>query len=156
MTEVAQRTGKPWYARWWGIALLVLLGLAVLGALLDPAPQGETTGTATSGARAVAPVRVTAQELFAAFEENQVAAGQKYNDKPLLVSGTVQAIDEQLGSPALQLTTGNEFMPLNAIFPVTAGNQLAAMRRGQQVTIRCGRLRETVGFLALEDCSIAS
>lgn len=137
--------------------IAVLFGLGVLGSMMN---GGKPPATATSTANApstTAPVprtRATARQIFDDYQANQLRAAQLYDDKALEVSGTVQEIDESMGTPVLNLVTSNQFMPVKAEFDPDATAALAKMSKGAKVTIKCEGLRETGGFISLTECAL--
>src|SRR6267143_79813 len=56
--------------------------------------------------------KTTAQQLFADYEANEVAADEKIKDKVIEISGTVESIRKDLtDSIVISLRTSNQFMP---------------------------------------------
>lgn len=133
------------------LGLIGIFGaLIALGMIVDDGSKDDKAGQAA--AVAAPAVKTTASELFAAYEKNQIAAGQAYEGRPLEVAGVVQAINESMGTPVLELVTSNQFMPIGAHFPAESASVLAQVQKGQKVTVRCRELREAGGFLSLQDC----
>ena len=80
----------------------IVFGIGVIGALLpEPSPEEQAarkaervaTETAEANAKIDSASPVTARELAAAFEQNEVAAQQNYGDRDLLVTGEVTGSD---------------------------------------------------------------
>lgn len=142
------------------IALGIVVGLGVLGSIVGDGKPASSGSSAQAGANAPdtsaapPPVKATAREIFAAYENNQLAAAKLYADKTLAVTGTVQKIDEAFGEPVLALATSNQYMPLRAYFPKDAADQLATLSPGAKLTVICEQVQETGGFLALKDCKL--
>lgn len=142
--------------------IVYFIGLAIFGAALSGASKAantDTTATAVSAQVAeVAPpaadaIKVTAHQLFSAYEANEIAADGQYKGKTLEVSGVVSGIDSDFSDePVIELATENEFMGVRAqgIDKTVAAN----LSKGQQVTLVCTGGGEVVGAPMLEDCSI--
>ena len=80
---------------------------------------------------------VTARELAAAYEENTVAADQRFKDKQFKVSGVVASIDTDItDTPYITLSTGGLMDP-QFEFAESDKNQLASLKPGARVTLVC-------------------
>jgi hypothetical protein len=103
-------------------------------------------------------VSVTAKELFAAYEANEVSADERYKLKKLLVSGTVSSIDKGgLTGEAilLKLATPNEFMPVTASMEDEEKAKAGKLAKGEQVRLFCtGGAMKVIGFIQLSDCTL--
>jgi hypothetical protein len=100
-----------------------------------------------------APIEVTAKQLFADYQANEIAADGNYGGKLLQVTGKIAKISKVLGDPVLELATSNEFMPVYAKFASEA--PLVSLKRGQQIVIRCRGKGLSVGHALLDDCAVA-
>jgi hypothetical protein len=117
-------------------------------------PAAPTTAASTnSSAASAAPIRVTASELFDAYNANEISADMEYRGRALIVSGAIQSIDAGLtGGAIVSLATINEFMPVRAsgLRPGLA----ATLRKGQSLTVLCIGEGATGGSPWLADCTI--
>lgn len=72
------KMAKPWYKKWWGIAIIVVLALAIIGALMpkdDASKEATTEDSPTPTATAEAtPSETPAEETAAAPTEEATAA----------------------------------------------------------------------------------
>jgi hypothetical protein len=143
----------------WG--LIVVAGLFVIGLLAPDPESGTAAGDAVAGteepaapvAPAAADVEVGADELFADYEANEVAADQKYKGKRLKVAGTVEGINKNaFDSIYVEIATSNEFSSIhaNGIPEQTA----ASLQKGQQLTVVCEGAGLMVGSPILDDCAV--
>ena len=114
--------------------------------------------------------------IVEAYFDNQVAAKQKYDDRPLLVQGTVREIMEQ----GIEFTTlhtmarpgaisfrdmywqqkmweaGVVSIPLaSAAFEPGNLHQLASLTRMQKVTLLCNNVKQLDETTALSGCQMA-
>lgn len=81
----------------------------------------------------------TARDIARAYNENTVAADQRFKGKKFKVSGTVGSINTDLfGRPYLTLRGGvNQFMEPQFSFSKGAADQLATLRAGSKVELIC-------------------
>lgn len=101
-------------------------------------------------------INISARQLFAEYEANEVAADRKFKDQLLQVSGTVLKIDSGIGDGAnVNLSTGDEYGFNSVIADGDEGfdNQAAEMSKGQSVTLNCTGGGEVMGSPLLRDCS---
>lgn len=137
--------------------LALALVLLLPSACTPPAGQPATdTAAATPAAEAKPeepPVAVTARDLAKAYEENEIAADQRFKGKPIAVSGTVSGIDsDMMDKPVIRLAGQNDFMSVNA--SGLAGDVAAGLKKGQKVTLVCTGAGEVIGMPQLEECSL--
>lgn len=149
------RTGP----KWWQWVLIVFGGLVVLLALV-PTPDKKPGGAASVSPQAAppgapAPLAVTAKELAAAFEANEVAAQQRYGGKLLAVTGTVAGITlDFMDEPVVQLEGANQFLPVQADFDKPDAAAVAALEKGRKLTVVCEELSEAIGSPMLDGCRL--
>ena len=81
------------------------------------------------------PLEVSAPDLFAAYEANEVAADNQYKGKQLAVTGTVAGINKDFTDEVYVEIAGNEFMNIHArgIDPTVA----AGLAKGTKITGVC-------------------
>jgi hypothetical protein len=98
-------------------------------------------------------VAVKGSQLFNDYQENEVAADNRYKGKILLVMGDVSEIRKDFtGGVIIGLTTSNEFMPDDAY--LAEGQNAASLRKGQTVGLACKGDGMTIGRPDLKDCEI--
>jgi hypothetical protein len=96
---------------------------------------------------------VTSIQLAKDYEENTVAADQKYKGKKFVVTGTVSDINTDImGRPYVTLRGTNEFMAPHFSFDKSAGDQLAKLRKGVKVTLACEGAGDMAKIPMSEDC----
>jgi hypothetical protein len=99
--------------------------------------------------------RLTAQQLFAAYAANEVAADATYKGKTVEFSGTVESIGKDiLDTPYLSLDAGSAtFGSVQAMFGRSDEAELARVSKGQRVVLRCtcsGKLMNVI----MRNCAI--
>jgi hypothetical protein len=136
-------------------AALTIGGLAVLGALTDhPTPQTAAQSTAAT-AQPAESVSYTAQELFNAYEANEVATDLRVRGKVVYMSGTVQSSDiDAFDHIHVRLRTSNQFMSANATMQPRETGKVAALHNGQSVRVRCLKMKRWVGSPWGDDCTL--
>jgi hypothetical protein len=103
----------------------------------------------------VSPFPVSARELFAAFEANEVAANIRYKGQSLAVSGRASRIaTDLLDMPYVDLDVGSPIFSVQAMFSRSDAATLAALRVGQQVIV-VGRCDGKFGNVLLRDASLS-
>lgn len=138
-------------------ALLALVGCS------DNSTSAPETQAATESAEVVTPepkeevIEVTADELVAAYKENELAGDQKYKGKTLLVTGVLDSIQSGIDdTPFLLLKAGGEFefnMP-QAHFAKSETDSLVALKKGESIKIKCVSDGEMIGSPMLKDCKV--
>ena len=81
------------------------------------------------------PLEVSAADLFAAYDANEVAADNQYKGKQLAVTGTVAGINKDFTDEVYVEIAGNEFLNIHArgIDPTVA----AGLAKGTKITVVC-------------------
>jgi hypothetical protein len=132
------------------IALIV-----IVGAISGKTPNsGNTTNQQTSAPQKEI-VRATAQELFDAYESNEVATDIRLKGKIIEISGRVQSVNKNaFDSMYVALETRNQFMSANVHPNKQDESKIAGLRRGQNVVFRCQRMKRWVGAPSGDDCSL--
>lgn len=139
--------------------LIIVIGLIVLGFIGAMLSDDEPSTAASTNTTADAPVEtaipVTAQQLFDAYDSNEVAADKQYKGQLLQISGTVASIDSGLTDNAqVQLATSNDFMNVSATGDENFDNAAASLNKGQSVTLLCRGEGEVIGSPMVGDCVI--
>lgn len=139
------------------IGLAVLAGAAVSGdAYNEYKARAEAANTASSEQAQAAPagdaIKVTARDMFKAYEANEIAADSQYKGKPIEISGTVESISSDfMDQPVVQLAAG-EFQAVNA--QGLSKDVAGALAKGNQVTLLCTGAGEVVGSPILDKCTV--
>jgi hypothetical protein len=118
----------------------------VIWVAYESSPDRTGSVTSTDGSVSSAthtppapPIAISADDLYAAYKANEVAADAKYKGKTLEVTGVVGSISKDvMDDPYITLvTTENEFETVNAYFSKGAMQKLSELRKGQGVTVTC-------------------
>lgn len=128
---------------------LLVLGVLVVVSACGEAPKDAAADPATPA------IEVTSVDLAKAFEENEVAAQQKYGASPLLVSGKVVGITlDFMDQPVVQLPGTNQFMNVQANLGEEGKAVSASLKKGQDIVLRCAELSEVAGTPMLGECAV--
>jgi len=141
------------------MATIAILGLIIIiGAIADktPTPSG---GNPNPQAYVPRPqkqiVSATAQELFDAYESNEVATDIRLKGKIIEVSGRIQSINKNaFDSMYVSLETRNQFMSATVHPNKQDESKIAGLRRGQNVVFRCQRMTRWAGSPSGDDCAL--
>lgn len=137
-----------------GVILLFVVGAAILGSL---APSSEHPAALTAATNGTAPpkqvIKISAGELFSAYDDNEVATDERLSGKLIDVTGRVQSIDKNVwGSMYVGLRTSNEFMPAHMNVDDSQKDKVASLRKGQLVIFRCSKMKRWVGSPMGDGC----
>ncbi|MDC0719109.1 OB-fold protein [Nannocystis bainbridge] len=153
-----------------GIGFYLLVGVGALFVIsIISRDKNTSPTTSTSAASAARPssapeppkapqidARVTARELFEAYEKNEIAADNRFKDKLLEVSGKVDNVGKDLlDTPYVALSTGGKFdiLGVQAFFDDASLPKLANLSKGQDVTVAC-RCDGKFGNVMLKECTL--
>lgn len=156
--------------KWAFFLFLAFIGLAIfIGSNMTPEEKAKYEAQRQAEAAAEAEQKATQAKQEAdsmelvqvsaiakAYNDNTVAADQLYKGKKLKVQGTVAEISTNImGDPYLQLRGGvNQFMEPQMHFDKGAADQLAKLKKGQQVTAVCEGSGDIGKTPMLNDCSL--
>ncbi len=96
-----------------------------------------------------------ASKLSAAYEENEIAADFKWQDKRVQVRGKIADISKDIaGNPSLQFSGQNPLSRVLALFPKEATSDLIPLKRGRGAAVSCIGAGKTLHAAVLRDCRI--
>lgn len=100
-------------------------------------------------------IKVTASELYAKYEANEIQADNLYKDKLLEVSGTISNIGKDiLDSPYVALKTNNMFGSVQCMLADSQKDKATNLSKGQSVTLTGRNSGKTITNVLLRDCEI--
>lgn len=92
-----------------------------------------------------------------AYNENQVAADQKYFNKTFLLTGIIKSINSGLGNEPYIIFRGmNYFASTQARFTKGSIEKIAALKNGQSLELVCDGAGSIVGTPMFNNCQFAS
>lgn len=89
-------------------------------------------------------IEVTAQELWKDFDDNEIAALQKYRGKRVKLSGKVHSVTADFrDQPQVHLRTKNRYQTVT----ISGGpvSEAAKLKKGQEIWVICGNITEVAG-----------
>lgn len=97
-----------------------------------------------------------AQQLMAEYDENEIAAKAKYENKIVAVGGIIGSIDTEItGRPFITIETGKYgIFSVQCLFERGEENLLVNLTKGQQIVLQ-GRVSGKLGNIIVEECTIA-
>lgn len=105
-------------------------------------PSTSVTTALPSPGGTTAPIAVSAADLHAQYEENELAADKIYKDKIVEVSGTFDRLSITLGQIQVWLTDGGEWSLIDVccVFDEKYSDQVSALKTGDVITVQgiCG------------------
>ncbi|MDX9804133.1 MAG: hypothetical protein RBS96_09035 [Dehalococcoidales bacterium] len=105
----------------------------------------------------VAAIDITIEELMEAYQQDDEAADERYNDKLIALTGVVALANVRDDRDFQYVTvTGkdqNIFRSIKCVFNMDKAFQLKRLERGQTVVIS-GRFRGSLTSMSLVDCSV--
>lgn len=147
-----------------GVWLFVILLSVDSSESFDNAKQAATSQQSTpvvSEAPTPEYIEVTAEQLWTAYEGNQVNADLLYGDKLLSVTGVITDIGKDIltDAPCVSLDSGNSYglYPIQCFFPKNGEQteQLAILSDGDIVTIYGTCTGEFITTIQLSECYLA-
>lgn len=109
----------------------------------DDAPPAPTRET----------IQVTAKQIFADYQANEIRANAKYQGKDILITGTVSGIDADImDDPVVNLRAPGAL--LNVTLKDIDATAAANLSKGQHITARCTEVMEVMSSPILSDCAL--
>lgn len=162
--------GRLFSILWTGVVALFIGGMA--GVVVGPAAKPEATAvaaeTSANASEAKQPAErqpaapsvpvddvytTTASALNRDYDRNEVATDLKIAGRVVEVSGRVQSIDKDFTDDVvLNLAAGNEFLPAGMTMEESETAKAAALSKGDQVTVRCKKMRRIMNTPSGDDC----
>lgn len=101
-----------------------------------------------------APVIISAADLTAAYKANEVSANDRFGDSRLEVTGTVEKIEETLGTMQVTLS-GNDMVDVLASIAESDRPKVSKLGKGQKATLVGDNDGMTLGlYVGLSNCVI--
>jgi len=165
-------TKKAWYKRWW----VILLGVVIFYAIGSTALQDNSIDDAKKKAEEAKQAKnntsetakqdevkkeellvISAVELSKAYEENEVAADEKYKGKMIETTGKIAGIDNGVTDKDLivKLSDGKYDMRTTYCYMnASEKDKVIAFKKGQQVTLIGKGSSATLGSPVLKECTV--
>lgn len=150
------------------IILAVIIGLGVLGIIFSPTEEekkemalekeAEDAAEAKRQEQAAqeerdSAIKVTASELFDAYDNNEAAAQQRFGNKLVEVTGVIDGVELDISDdPVIKLATSNQFMSASVYLTAETKSQAAYYQKGETRSFLCKEVSEVISIPQLKDC----
>lgn len=101
-----------------------------------------------------APIKVTLEQLIKEFDQNEVAAEQRYSNSAVQLTATVASIKGSPDEPLLNLSWTDTLLPIQAKLADSSKPVAAELLPGDQVELTCARVTEVLGTPMLGQCAV--
>ena len=147
-----------------GVVLIVLFLRTVVAASgrSSPTAPGNTAvvpvppGTAETPASS--PLKISAADLYKAYDLNGVAANDEYSGRKLEVSGVVYGRDGARGTGGhFSLSVDHDGLEsVDVVLREQQSSAASRLRNGDHVTVECDRVQRALGSVTLSNCILES
>lgn len=148
------------------LVILTFIGLGWY--IYDQAGSGDSGSSTASAETSAQPdagsnpnpapeiLKATPEQLYAAYNQNEVAADDQFKGKIIQVTAPVKSIDKNFtDAVVLKFDTGSEFNEMGAELDASQNAAAAALQRGQVVTVQCAKIMRVMDSPMASDCSLA-
>jgi len=141
------------FFKWAGIGIAILIVIGVFAGASKDKPVSSNDASSVTAPMPDEIVKITAQQLFTAYDENEVAADERFKGKVLEVSGTVQAINKDaFDNIVINLRTSNEFMSVHLKIVDDEKAAAIALKKWTKVAAQCRKMSRIIGSPMGGDC----
>ena len=117
----------------------------------------DTDGGAEKISVATPDYVLSANKLFKEYDKNSVAADAKYEDKIVVVSGTIQSIGKDITDTAYLVIGGSGFLDgVQCTLPRGQEGLVARVSKGQYVTLKGKVSGQIMGNVLVNNCSFSN
>lgn len=140
---------KPITKKWWFWVLIAFAALFLIVVASGPSSDDPSVSD---------PMKISPTDLIEAYQQNEVAADEKYKDKTVEISGSIKSIGtDVLGDVYITLDCGELFQSIQCYFKSGAEtDKVNFLVKGQNITIvgKCKGL--SITNILIKDCKITS
>ena len=134
---------------WIGKGVLGVAGLYIIGSLAG-SPDGAVKTTVAD--KPTNPIRMTARQIDAAVNNNEIAIQKRVTDAGgIVVTGKVDSVEMVWGSPVIHLKGENPFLNISAFLSKADTDFASKLSKGDSVSVNCKTVKKIMGA-ALYDC----
>ena len=139
-----------------GSILSIMINMAAVDAIdkqgFSSASSSGNAAEATEQAPPVELAQFTSIEIERDYDANTVSADQKYKGKRFIVNGKINSINTDItNSPYVEMATTG-FLGAQAHFKSGQENTIAALKKGQQISLECTGKGDIGKVPMLDDC----
>lgn len=134
------------------ILIVAIIIIAALGSSGDDDGNNTASDMPTGTPKAI--LKVTANELYKAYDSNEVKADNKYKGKDLEIAGTISDIGKDiLDDIYITIETDDIIFSIQCYFTDEYESKVADLEKGQKITIQ-GVCDGKLGNVLIKDCII--
>lgn len=158
-----EKSKKKFYKRWWFWAIVIVVLYVIGNSASKPSDNiqstaGQPVKDQTEKPKAVeeSVIKVTALQLYADYEANEVAADAKYKNKIVEVSGVINNIGKDImDTPYVSLNSDPKttIFTVQCMFPKSGQEQLTALSKDSDIVLK-GKVSGKMGNIIINECSI--
>lgn len=138
---------------WLAFCMVITIQYIIIGIGIYRDLTASDTPAETTDSKAV--LKVTAQQLYDDYNNNELAADERYKGKTLLVSGVIDSVNNSFGDrPYLTLESGSMFRGVRARLDPAETDKAVQLQKGQTVQIKCIGESLSFGSPTLSQCKI--
>lgn len=131
------------------------IGTVLLAMIIIPFVAGSSSrSSSTSSPSPQEPtIEIRADALYAAYQDNEVAADARFKGRPIAVTGVIQSIDKDVfGKASVSLSVPHSFLGVRARIDKSSTNSLVGLHKGDIATFKCIGGIMVAGTPHLSDC----
>lgn len=129
-----------------------LAGLAAFCAMAIGSTETEESAKAVASQEPA--YTLTANALYSAYDDNEVAADAKYKGKVVVVSGVIQDIGKDLADDPYVVIGGEGVLDgVQCTFADSKSEELASLSKGQKATVK-GKVVGLFGNVQIENSTL--
>ena len=119
-----------------GASILLAVIIVVAGAFILPnVINGFDEAKIEDTIQQEPAISITAKELIAEYDENEIVADEKYKNKNLKITGTITSIGSGINDPYIVLRDGESYLSVQCYFDKNQ-SKLTELKKGDQITIK--------------------
>ncbi|MDE2430246.1 MAG: hypothetical protein KGM99_16105 [Burkholderiales bacterium] len=135
--------------------LSLVFALLVQGCDVSNQQKDLSDSDAKSNAPQKSVYKTTPAEIYAAYEENEVAANKKIGDSEIEIFGVIQEISEDFAKDVvIRFISPNEFSRVSATLSKGQSDLAANLAKGQEITVRCKQIIRIIGSPVAQKCAL--
>jgi hypothetical protein len=146
---------KSIFKKWWFWVIAILILFMLLGSGSSNKNTNNAQPSQNNTAQEEQYIKITASELLSEYKANQVAADDKYKNKIIEVSGTINSIGKDvLDTPYVTIGGSSDiFTNIQCMFAKGDQSQLINLQKDTKITLR-GNVSGYMMNVLLTNCSL--
>lgn len=144
---------RNWIERHKILTVLISIFFLIIIANIFGSVDNSKIDSTNYGSQKTQVIKITATKLIEEYDENEVFAKQKYEDKFLQVTGIIEDIGSDItGDPYIILGGHSGLSGIQCVFPKTQISNISKLKNGNEVTVTGKNIGNILNII-LKDCS---